>query len=110
MTRVHLRSARPAFHLARAVTAADGQVVAGIGTALTPSVVRSLAAAGVDSLWIEEDALVAEWEEDPDLERALAALDARFAGAPADAILGALKTCLHDRLVARAQRDEEGRE
>jgi hypothetical protein len=106
MTRVHLRSARPAFHLARAVTAADGQVVAGTGTALTPSVVRSLAAAGVESVWIGEDGLVAEWEEDPDLERALAALDARFAGAPADAILGALKSCLRDRLVARAEREE----
>jgi hypothetical protein len=107
MTRVHLRSARPAFHLARAVTAADGQLVAGAGTALTPSVVRSLAAAGVDSVWVGEDGLVAEWEEDPDLQRALEALDARFAGAPADAILSALKTCLHDRIVARAGRNDE---
>ncbi len=103
---MHLRSARPAFHLARAVTAADGQVVAGAGTALTPSVVRSLAAVGVDSVWVGEDALVAEWEEDPDLQHALDALDARFAGAPADAILGALKACLRGRLVARAERQE----
>lgn len=103
MTRVHLRSARPAFHLAEAVTADDGQLVAGQGSALTSSVVRSLAAAGVDSVWIAEDDLVAEWEEDPDLDRALAALDARFAGAPADAILGALKTCLRQRLVAREE-------
>jgi hypothetical protein len=109
MTRVHLRSARPAFHLAQAVTAADGQVVAGVGTALTSSVVRSLAAAGVDCVWVAETDQVAEWEEDPDLERALAALDARFAGAPADAVLDALKTCLRHRLEAHARRHEESR-
>jgi hypothetical protein len=109
MTRVHLRSARPAFHLAQAVIAADGQVVAGVGTALTSSVVRSLVAAGVDGVWVAETDLVAEWEEDPDLDQALAALDARFAGAPADAVLDALKDCLRQRLVARAQRIEASR-
>jgi hypothetical protein len=106
MTRVHLRSARPAFHLARAVSAADGHVVAGVGTALTTSVVRSLVAAGVDSVWVAESDLVAEWEEDPDLDRALAALDARFADGPANAVLDALRDCLRHRLVARAQRTE----
>lgn len=107
MTRVHLRSARPAFHLAHAVTAGDGQLVAGAGTALTPSVVRSLVAAGADTAWVVEDDLVAEWEEDPGLDRALAALDDRFAGAQADAVLDALKTCIRNRLVARAQRHDE---
>ncbi len=106
MIRVHLRSARPSWHLAQAVTAADGQLVAGVGTGLGPSVVRSLIAAGVDSVWVEEAEQVAEWEEDPTLERALAALDARFGNA-ADPVLAALKECLRHRLVARARRLEE---
>lgn len=107
MIRVHLRFARPAFHLARAVAADDGQVVAGVGTALTPSVVRSIAAAGVDSVWVEEADQVAEWEEYLDLDRALAALEIRFAGAEADEVLCALKECLRQRLVDRARRDQD---
>src|SRR5690242_3979085 len=106
MIRVHLRSARPALHLAQAVTTADGQLVAGLGTALTPSVVRSLTAAGIDCVWIAESDQVATWDEDPDLDRALAALDARFAGAPADAVLDALKECLRNRLRTHARRHE----
>jgi hypothetical protein len=109
MTRIHVRSARPAFHLAQAVTAGDGQLIAGLGTALTPSVVRSLTAAGVDCVWIVESDEVAAWEEDPDLDRALAALDARFAGVPADAVLDALKECLRNRLRAHARRHEATR-
>jgi hypothetical protein len=105
--RLHLRSARSSLHLARAVTTADGQLVAGVGTGLGPSVVRSLLAVGVDSVWVEEADQVAEWEEDPALDRALAALDARFAGDVADPVLDALQECLRHRLVARARRLEE---
>lgn len=104
---MHLRSARPSWHLARAVTTADGQLVAGVGTGLGPSVVRSLLVAGVDSVWVEEANQVAEWEEDPALDRALAALDARFAGGAGDPVLAALQECLRHRLVARAHRLEE---
>src|SRR5207249_929224 len=99
MARIRLGHARPHMHLARAVLGADGCVVAGAGTTLVPGVVRSLARLGVQSVEVEE---VAEWEEDKDLARALADLEARFAAEPADPILDALKAALVRHLRTRA--------
>ena len=90
------------MHLARAVLGADGCVVAGAGTTLGPGVVRSLARLGVQSVEVVEDAEVADWEEDKDLARALADLEARFAGEPADPILEALEAALARHLRARS--------
>ena len=104
MKRVHLRFVRPGMTLARAVTAADGTVVAGVGSRLGPPAVRLLVALGVGSVWVESPGAIAPWEEDPELEEALARLDARFAGEPHDAVLHELHGCLHERLVAHAAR------
>ena len=90
------------MHLARAVLGADGCVVAGVGTTLGPAVVRSLTRLGVQSVEVVEAEDVADWEEDKDLARALADLEARFAGEPADPILDALKAALVRHLRARA--------
>ena len=102
MLRVRLGHAKPHMHLARAVLGADGCVVAGAGTTLVPGVVRSLARLGVQSVEVEEAEDVAEWEEDKDPARALADLEARFAGEPADPILDTLKAALVRHLRARA--------
>ena len=89
------------MHLARAVLGADGCVVAGAGTTLVPGVVHSLVRLGVQSVEVVEADDIAEWEEDKDLARALADLEARFAGEPADPILDALKAALVRHLSAR---------
>jgi hypothetical protein len=102
MIRIHVRYARPSLHLARPVAGADGALVAGVGSALTPSVVRGLSDIGVTRVWVREVDRVRAWEEDRDLEQALAALDARLAGEPPDPTLEAIGAALRRRLVARA--------
>ena len=89
------------MHLARAVLGADGCVAAGAGTTLGPDVVRSLARLGVRCVEVVEGDDIAEWEEDKDPARALADLEARFSGEPADPILDALKAALVRHLQAR---------
>lgn len=108
MTRVHLRFVRPGMTLARAVTAPDGSVVAGVGTRLGPAVVRLLATLGIDSVRVESPGPVAAWEEDPELPEALARLDARFAAEPPDAVLALVRDCLRERLTAHDGRRQEG--
>ncbi len=103
MVRVQLRFARPELHLAHPVTGPGGGVLVGAGTRLEPAAVRSLLALGVRSVWVEEADRVASWEEDRDLEPALAALAARFAGEPENPVLRALEDALRRRLVACAR-------
>jgi hypothetical protein len=105
--RIQLRFARPHMHLAEAVVGPDGRVIAGVGTTLGESVVRALLRQGIESAVVEEADEVAEWEEAKDLDAALAALDARFAGEPADAILTTLKASLARHLRTRAARRED---
>ncbi len=104
MIRIHLRFARPTQHLSRAVTADDGTVVAGVGTRLGASVVRSLRAVGVDRVWIREAEQVAAWEEDKALADALADLDGRFAADGGDPVLDTIHRCLRNRMLTRARR------
>ena len=67
------------MRLARPLVGPDGAVVAGVGTSLTPSLLRMLLVMEVESVWVEADASIADWEEDKDLARALADLETRFA-------------------------------
>ncbi len=105
MTRVHLRFARPGMHLAQALTATDGTVVAGVGTKLTASLLRAFCEHDVERLWVQEDG-VAPWEVDAGLEQALADLEARFAHEQGDPVLDAVHACLRNRLIARERRLE----
>jgi len=103
MVRIRLGHAKPHMHLARAVLGADGCVVAGAGTTLGPSVVRSLVRLGVRSVEVVEAGEVAAWEEDKDPSRAVADLEARFVGEPPDPILDALKAALVRHLTPRGE-------
>lgn len=96
--RIHVRFARPGLTLAAAAVAEDGALVAGAGTELRPSVVRSLLEAGIDSVRIREADAVAPWEREPELDEAMAALAARFAHAGADPVLAALRAALARRM------------
>jgi hypothetical protein len=92
------------MRLARPLAGPDGAVVAGVGTSLTPSIIRMLLATDVESVWVMADAPVADWEEDKDLDRALADLEARFAYEAGDPVRDALETALREHLHARALR------
>src|SRR5262249_49053485 len=104
MVKIRLRCVKQRMRLARPLVGPDGAVVAGIGTILTPSLQRMLLAMGVESVWVECDAPIAHWEEDKDLERALADLAARFAQESSDPVRDALETALGDHLRATAPR------
>src|SRR5262249_52950770 len=101
MIRIHLRHARAKLHLAQPVVGPDGALVAGVGSALKRSVVRALADLGVRSVWVREVDEVREWEEDRDLPRALADLDARLAAEPPDPTLAAIAAALRRHRAAR---------
>ena len=95
------------MHLAEPLLGPDGTLVAGVGTTLGETVVRSLRRLGIESVVVREADEVADWEEAKDLDAALAALEARFAGEPADAILSTLKAALARHLRTRAARRED---
>ena len=103
MIRVHLRFARPTMHLARPLAADDGALLAGVGTRLTRPLTRALRDSGVESVWVREVEGVADWEEDKDLDRALAALTARFADEPPDPVLLAVRDTLRLLLLRRVR-------
>ena len=102
MVSIQLRCVKPRMRLARPIVGPDAAVVAGVGTTLTPALVRMLLAMDVDSVWIETDLPVADWEEAKDSERALAALAARFAHEPRDPLRDALEAALRTHLLAKA--------
>ena len=106
MVRIRLRCVKPGMRLARPLVGDDGAVVAGVGTGLTPSLVRMLLAMDLESAWITADAAVADWEEDKDLDRALADLEARFAYESRDPVRDALEAALREHFRARASRSE----
>ena len=109
MVRVQLRCVKPRMRLARALEGPDGAVVAGVGTSLTVSLLRMLLAMDVESVWIEDDVTVTDWEEDKDLDRALADLATRFAHEASDPIRDALEGAMQQHLRARAAGREAGR-
>jgi len=108
MIRIRLCYARPHMHLAEAVTGPDGEIIAGAGTTLTPAVVKVLVRLGVESAVVREADQAAYWEEDKELPRSLADLEARFAHEPADPLLDALKAALRHHLIGRATRPGGG--
>jgi hypothetical protein len=90
------------MRLARPLTGTDGAVVAGVGTGLTPSLVRMLLTMDVESVWVEDDVSIADWEKDKDLDDALADLANRFAHEAPDPVRDALEAALREHLQATA--------
>jgi hypothetical protein len=102
MIRIGLHYARPHMHLAEAVEGPDGAPIAGVGTTLTPDLVRFLLRLGITSVVVREAEGVAAWEEEKDLADALRELDARFANEGSDPLLDELQRALRRHLARRA--------
>jgi hypothetical protein len=102
MVRIQLRFARSDMHLAEAAAGDDGEVVAGVGTRLSPSAIASLRRSGVRAVWVREGDRVAPWELDKDPAEAVADLEARFATVASDPILAELEAALRAHILQRA--------
>ena len=77
--RIHLQFATPQMRLARPISDASGRLIAGIGTMLSPGVVRVLRHMAVQSVLVEDDSELASWERVRTAEEEHAVLAARFA-------------------------------
>lgn len=77
--RIHLQFAKPSMRLARPISDANGRLVAGIGTMLSPGVVRVLRHMAVQSVTVEDAESLGSWEQVRTPAEEHAALAARFA-------------------------------
>ena len=101
--RIHLQFATPTMRLARPIIDANGRLVAGIGTLLSPGVVRVLRHMAVQSVLVEDAGSVAAWEEvrtPAEEQRVLAARFARETVTPPLAEIQAAIARLIDRRAA----------
>jgi len=100
--RIHLQFATPQMRLARPISDANGRLVAGIGTILSPGVVRVLRHMAVQSVLVDDAGGVASWEQVLTLDEERAALEARFANETATPPLDEIRAALVRRLERRA--------
>jgi hypothetical protein len=101
MIRVPLEFAKPTMRLAKPVCDAGGRVMAGSGSALTPSIVRLLRRLAIQTVVVESHDDVAGWESIRSLEEETARLGERLgpvaAGSPRDVLRAALERRLARR-------------
>lgn len=100
--RIHLQYATPQMRLARAISDARGRLVAGIGTGLSPGVVRVLRQMAVQSVVVDDAGARAPWEQVRTLAEEQAALAARFVAEPPTPALAEVRAALSRYLERRA--------
>ena len=100
--RIHLQFATPQMRLARPISDANGRLVAGVGTILSPGVVRVLRHMAVQSVLVEDAGGVPSWEQVRTLDEERAALAARFANEASTPSLEEVRAALDRRLERRA--------
>jgi hypothetical protein len=99
--RIHLQFATSHMRLARPISDADGRLVAGLGTMLSPGVVRVLRHMAVQSVMVEEAGDLATWAQVLSVEEELAALAARFVGGAITAPLAEIRAAITRRIQRR---------
>ena len=102
--RVHLQFATARMRLARPISDATGRLVAGVGTVLSPSVVRVLRHMAVQSVVVDDAGELAPWEQVRTLAEEQAALASRFAKEPMTPALLEIRAALARHLERRAAR------
>jgi hypothetical protein len=100
--RIHLQFATPEMRLARPISDANGRLVAGVGTLLSPGVVRVLRHMAVQNVTVEDAGGLAPWEQVRSVDEELAALAARFAGEPSTPPLDEIRDAIARRIERRA--------
>ena len=100
--RIHLQFATPRMRLARPISDANGRLVAGVGTMLSPGVVRVLRNMAVQSVLVEDAEGLAAWERVRSPEEEHTALAARFQHVVATAPLAELRAAIGRRIDRRA--------
>lgn len=105
--RVPLEYANETMRLARPVCDADGRVMAGSGSVLTPSVLRILRRLAIQTVVVEDSASIAGWEEIRTLGEEVARLHERL-GPVADGRRNELRAALERRLARRERRLADG--
>lgn len=100
--RIHLQFATPLMRLARPISDANGRLVAGVGTVLSPGVVRVLRHMAVQSVMVDDAGQLAPWEQVRTLAEEQAALAARFANEPLTPPLEEIRAAIARHLERRA--------
>ncbi|MEO6026536.1 MAG: hypothetical protein ABIR79_06685 [Candidatus Binatia bacterium] len=100
--RIHLQFVTSAMKLARPITDANGRLVAGIGTMLSPGVVRVLRHMAVQSVLVEDAGSVAQWEQVRTPAEEHLALAARFANETLTPPLAEIQAAIARRIDRRA--------
>lgn len=100
--RIHLQYATPTMRLARPISDANGRLVAGVGTILSPGVVRVLRQMAVQSVVVDDAGERAPWEQVRTLAEEHEALAARFAAEPLTPPLVEIQAAIARRLERRA--------
>lgn len=100
--RIHLQFATAYMRLARPISDTNGRLVAGVGTVLTPGVVRVLRHMAVQSVTIEDDGGLRGWERVETVADQQAELAARFADESLTAPLAEIQAAVARRIEARA--------
>ena len=101
-TRIHLQFATPQMRLARPISDANGRLVAGIGTTLSPGVVRVLRHMAVQSVMVEDGVGHSAWAQVRTVSDEHAALAARFAGETVTPPLAEIQAAIARRIEQRA--------
>ncbi len=100
--RIHLQFATSQMRLARPISDANGRLVAGVGTILSPGVVRVLRHMAVQSVVVDDAGVCAPWEQVRTLAEEQTALAARFAGEVLTPPLAEIQAAIARRLERRA--------
>ena len=100
--RIHLQFATPQMRLARPISDTSGRLIAGIGTMLSPGVVRVLRHMAVQSVMVEDAPGLAAWERVRSIDDEHAALAARFADEAITPALAEIQAAIARRIDRRA--------
>ena len=105
--RVPLEFVNETMRLARPITDADGRLVAGAGTTLSPTVLRALRKLAIQTVLIVDNDTVASWERAQALDEQLRNLERRLDREPTNEAMVALRAAITRHLCKRTVRLEQ---
>ncbi len=107
--RVPLEFVNETMRLAQPISDAEGRLVAGAGTTLSPGVVRALRKLAIQTVLVVDNETVATWERAQALDEQLRELERRLDREPANEAMTALRAAITRHLCKRTVRLEQER-